>query len=70
LKFQTTLYQLAATLRSAAPEELSWLVLQVQSLPTDQDAVNYLVQMLGKTMWINYYKDKEMSEVLSIEWPR
>ncbi|KAJ5461050.1 uncharacterized protein N7458_002602 [Penicillium daleae] len=47
LKFQTTLCQLAATLRSAAPEELSWLVWQVQSLPTDQDAVDYLVQMLA-----------------------
>lgn len=47
LKFHTALCQLAATLRSAAPEELSWLVWQVQSLPTDQDAVGYLVQMLG-----------------------
>ncbi|KAJ5883459.1 uncharacterized protein N7473_010345 [Penicillium subrubescens] len=47
LKFHTALRQLAATLRSAAPEELSWLVWQVQSLPTDQDAVDYLIQMLG-----------------------
>ncbi|KAJ5369328.1 uncharacterized protein N7496_009088 [Penicillium cataractarum] len=46
-KFHTTLCQLAATLRSAAPEELLSLVWQVQSLPTDQEAIDYLVQVLG-----------------------
>jgi hypothetical protein len=56
-----------ATLRSAIPDELSFLVWQVQCLPTDQDAADYLAQMLGSYMWMDYYKDKEMSDGLSVE---
>jgi hypothetical protein len=47
LKSQNTLCRVAAALRSATPDELSFLVWQVQYLPTDQDAVDYLVQTLG-----------------------
>ncbi|KAJ5674368.1 uncharacterized protein N7477_004302 [Penicillium maclennaniae] len=46
LNSHAALCRLAAKLRSAAPEEISWLVWQIQSLPNDQDAVNYLVRML------------------------
>ncbi|CRL28960.1 Fungal transcriptional regulatory protein, N-terminal [Penicillium camemberti] len=43
LKFRVTLYRMAAKLRSGTPEEISRLIWGIQNLPTDQDAVNYLV---------------------------
>jgi hypothetical protein len=49
LKIQTTLYRVAAALRSATLDEISWLVWQVQSLLTDQEAVDYLVQLEDQT---------------------
>lgn len=47
LKSQTGLCRLVATLRIATPDKILWFGCQVQSFPTDQDAVNYLLLMLG-----------------------
>ena len=41
--FRVALSRMAAKLRSGAPEEISLLVQEIRNLPTDQDAVNYLV---------------------------
>mgnify|MGYP006969717799 FL=1 len=34
---------MAVKLRSGTPEEISRLIWEIQNLPTDQDAVNHLV---------------------------
>lgn len=44
LTFRVALYRMAATLRSGPLEEILWLIWEIQNLPTDQDAVNHLVQ--------------------------
>ncbi|KAJ5917541.1 hypothetical protein N7466_011095 [Penicillium verhagenii] len=46
LNSHAALRRLAAKLRSAPPEEISWLVWEIQSLPNDEDAVNYLIRLL------------------------
>jgi hypothetical protein len=43
LNFRVALSRTAAKLRSGTPEELSSLIQEIRNLPTDQDAVNYLV---------------------------
>ena len=43
LNFSVALCRMAAKLRSGTPEEISQLVREIQNLPTDQDAVNHLV---------------------------
>ncbi|KAJ6091641.1 hypothetical protein N7467_003610 [Penicillium canescens] len=43
LNFRVALYRMAAMLRSGTSEEISRLIREIQSLPTDQDAVNHLV---------------------------
>ncbi|KAJ6088101.1 hypothetical protein N7499_004283 [Penicillium canescens] len=43
LNFRVALHQMAAKLRSGTPEEILRLVREIQNLPTDQDAVNYLI---------------------------
>jgi hypothetical protein len=35
---------MAVKLRSGTPEEISRLIWEIQNLPTDQDAVNHLVE--------------------------
>jgi hypothetical protein len=44
LNFRVALCRMAAKLRSGTLEEISWLIWEIQKLPTDQDAVNYLVR--------------------------
>jgi hypothetical protein len=44
LTFRVALHRMAATLRSGTLEEISWLIWELQNLPTDQDVVNHLVQ--------------------------
>jgi hypothetical protein len=46
LNSHAALVQLAAKLRSTNPEEILWLVWQIQSLPSNQDAVEYLLHIL------------------------
>lgn len=41
--FRVTLSWMAAKLRSGTPEEILLLIQEIWNLPTDQDAVNYLV---------------------------
>jgi hypothetical protein len=41
LNSHAALVRLAAKFRSTTPEEILWLVWQLQSLPSDQDAVEY-----------------------------
>ncbi|CAG8067726.1 unnamed protein product [Penicillium nalgiovense] len=43
LNFRAALYRIAVKLRSGTPEEISRLIWGIQNLPTDQDAVNHLV---------------------------
>ncbi|KAJ9491408.1 hypothetical protein VN97_g1838 [Penicillium thymicola] len=43
LNFRVALCRIAARLRSGTPEEISLLIGEIQNLPTDQDAVNHLV---------------------------
>ncbi|KAJ6159383.1 hypothetical protein N7497_003920 [Penicillium chrysogenum] len=43
LNFRIALYRMAVKLRSGTPEEISRLIWEIQNLPTDQDAVNHLV---------------------------
>ncbi|OGE46882.1 hypothetical protein PENARI_c094G05795 [Penicillium arizonense] len=43
LNFRVALSRTAAKLRSGTPEEISSLIQEIRNLPTDQDAVNYLV---------------------------
>ncbi|KAJ6118828.1 hypothetical protein N7471_013448 [Penicillium samsonianum] len=43
LNFRDALYRMTAKLHSGTPEKISFLIQEIQKLPTDQDAVNYLV---------------------------
>ncbi|KAJ5264992.1 hypothetical protein N7505_007785 [Penicillium chrysogenum] len=43
LNSRVALYRMAVKLRSGTPEEISRLIWEIQNLPTDQDAVNHLV---------------------------
>ncbi|KAJ5751420.1 uncharacterized protein N7511_008385 [Penicillium nucicola] len=43
LNFRVALSRTVAKLRSGTPEEISSLIQEIRNLPTDQDAVNYLV---------------------------
>ena len=51
---------MVAKLRSGTPEEISQLIRGIQNLPTDQDAVNYLLadqamsNIEGKELSMNY----------------
>ncbi|KAJ5346818.1 uncharacterized protein N7506_000071 [Penicillium brevicompactum] len=43
LNIRGALWRIAAKLRCGTPEEISWLICEIQDLPTDQDAINHLV---------------------------
>ena len=43
LNFSAALRRVVANLRSGTPEEISWMIWEIQNLPTEQDAVNHLV---------------------------
>ncbi|KAJ5531403.1 hypothetical protein N7527_004796 [Penicillium freii] len=43
LNHSVVLFRVAAKLRTGKPEEISQLIWEVQNLPTDQDAVNHIV---------------------------
>lgn len=43
LSFHAALCRTAAKLRAGTPEEITWLIWKIQSLPTDQQVVSYLV---------------------------
>ncbi|KAJ5938426.1 hypothetical protein N7466_001560 [Penicillium verhagenii] len=48
LSFHVTLCQVIAKLRSGTVEEILPFILEIQNLPTDQDAIAYLVQTLNE----------------------
>lgn len=47
LNFRVALCRMAATLRSGTPEEISSFIQEIRNLPTDQEAIDYLVQGHG-----------------------